>query len=147
MTGGTSRVATMMMKTRFLPRNCMRASGYAASDAVMTTSVALRAAATMLFANHCNTGVAVPGARIDANACSETGLGIHDGGTAVASALVLRLVTIMKIIGLMNAIAIAPSTTTRAIVLLRPRVRRARDPTLGLGVGVVVRVLTSAPPS
>src|SRR4051794_5534458 len=104
MTGGTKSVAMMTPKTILLPRNSIRARGYAAIAAVATTSAALQAAAIMLFANHRSTGV--PSALKISRYAAVVGLrGIHVGGTAVASVRVLNDVTSMKISGLMKATA------------------------------------------
>ena len=56
-TGGTNSVASTTPVTTRLPGNCIRASAYAAIDAVTRISSVCSVAASTLLRNHWNTGV------------------------------------------------------------------------------------------
>src|SRR3954465_10235376 len=110
MTGGTNSVATIRPKTTLRPRNCTRASGWAAMAGVATTSAALAAAAIMLLANHRSTGVPDE-PRMLVYAWTVGALGIQVGGTPAASTRDLNDVTSMNTSGLTKISARTTSST------------------------------------
>jgi hypothetical protein len=93
----------IIAKTTLFPRNCIRASAYAAADAVTSTRSACPEAAIMLLTNHQGTGILEVVSNSWAYACVEKSRGIQVKGNLVASESVLNEVESIHRSGATNA--------------------------------------------